>query len=277
MSRALSLGWLKLAPLTIVVILAQSAAQSALAQPEEGRRGRGEGRGGRMGFGAPMLRLASNEEVQGVLKLSDEQKEKVEDLDDEMRDEFRSLFESGGDRDEMRKLSEEGAQKLNEILDDAQEKRITEIAIQAYGVNAIMMSPSLGKELNVTDDQRTQLGDVQRENFQSMGEAFRDMRDQDLSQEERRAKFDELRTEADKKLLAVLTSEQQKQLDSLKGEKVDIDLQQLRGFGGGGRGGRDGRDGDRGGRDRDRDGERGERNRDRDRDSEDTDDSSAGN
>ena len=47
-------------------------------------------------------------------------------------------------------------------------------------------------------------------------------------------------TEAEKKLLAVLTSEQQAQLDALKGEPVEIDLSQLRrGRGGEGRRGRD--------------------------------------
>jgi hypothetical protein len=58
----------------------------------------------------------------------------------------------------------------------------------------------------------------------------------------------ELRTESDKKLLAVLTSEQQAKLEELKGAPVEIDMSQFRGRGfGGGRGGRDGGEG-RGGR-----------------------------
>ena len=44
-----------------------------------------------------------------------------------------------------------------------------------------------------------------------------------------RAKIDKLREDANKKLMAVLTSDQQAQLESLKGEKVEIDMSQLRG------------------------------------------------
>jgi hypothetical protein len=85
-----------------------------------------------------------------------------------------------------------------------------------------------------------------------MGKTFRELRE--LSGDERRAKFEELRSTADKKLLDVLTSEQQEKLNSLKGEKVDIDMSQLW------RGGRGGIEG-RGGRGRG-ERERGERNGD---------------
>jgi Spy/CpxP family protein refolding chaperone len=228
---------LSLAAVCVAMILSQAATA------QEGRRG---GRGFGMGFGVPLVRLAANEEVQQVLKLNDEQKGNVDDLNDELRDEFRDLLQGGAEREEMQALVKSGSEKLNEILDDAQEKRLTEITIQAFGVNAVLFHPTLGEQLKVTDEQREELNDVQRENAGAMRDAFQDM--QDLSQEERRAKFDELRADADKKLTAVLTDEQRSQLESLKGEKVDIDISQLRGFGGrgGGRGGRD--------RDRDRDG-----------------------
>ena len=56
--------------------------------------------------------------------------------------------------------------------------------------------------------------------------------------------FQERRTKMEKEVMAVLTPEQQKKLDSLKGEKVDIDMSALRGPGGG----REGRGRDRGNR-----------------------------
>jgi Spy/CpxP family protein refolding chaperone len=214
-----------------------------------------------MGFGVPMVRLASNDDVQDALNLSEEQKDKIEELIDELRDDFRKLLESGGQREEIQALMKSGSEKLTEILDEDQEKRITEVAIQVYGANAVTFHPTLAEHLNVTEEQRQKLADAQRENFGAMREAWRDMEDQDLSGEERRAKFQELRTEADKKLMEVLTPEQQKQLESMKGEKVDIDLSQFRMGGRGGFGGRGDRDRDRN-RDRDRDGDRG---RDRDR------------
>jgi Spy/CpxP family protein refolding chaperone len=235
---------------TVTFVFAMS--QLGAAQREEGRRGRdGGGRGFGMGFGAPMVRLATIDEVQDTLKLTDEQKDQIDELNDDLRDKFRELLEEGGQREEMQELSKSGSQKLTEILDEPQEKRITEIAIQVYGANAVLIHPTLAEFLRVTDEQRSELAEVQRDNMQAAGDAFREMREKDLSREDMRAKFEEMRAEADKKLLAVLTDEQRQQLESMKGEKVEIDMSQFRG----GRGSRGGRDGDR---DRDR----GERNRD---------------
>jgi Spy/CpxP family protein refolding chaperone len=246
--------WLSLT----AVVVAIAVAEAAVAQRGEGRGGR---RGG-MGFGAPMVRLASNDDVQELLKLTDEQKDQVEELNDELRDEVRKLLESGGEREDWQALTKSGSDKLNGILNEDQEKRITEIAIQVYGANAVMFHPTLAETLVVTDEQREKLGEAQRENFGAMREAWQEMEDDDLSDDERREKFTKLRAEADKRLLDVLTPEQQAQLESLKGEKADIDLSQFRMGGRGGFGGRGDRD-----RDRDGDRERGRRDRDRDRDS----------
>jgi hypothetical protein len=68
-----------------------------------------------------------------------------------------------------------------------------------------------------------------------MRESWRELRD--LSGEERDKKFEELRAEANKKLLAVLNPDQQAKLELLKGEPVKIDMSQFRrDFGGRGRG-----------------------------------------
>jgi hypothetical protein len=91
-----------------------------------------------------------------------------------------------------------------------------------------------------------------------MAEAFQSG---DVPREDRRTKFEELRAAGQKKLLDVLTSEQQKQLDALKGEKVEIDMSKLRGGSSGGRS----RGGDRGRGERD-----GDRNRDRESSTEDS-------
>ena len=100
----------------------------------------------------------------------------------------------------------------------------------------------------LTEDQKKELQEVRmsaREQLQGLG---------DLSREERGKKVAEVQADINKKILTKLTPDQQKQLDDLKGEKVDVDMSQLRG-GPGGRGER----GERGER-------RGDRNRgDRDR------------
>ena len=117
------------------------------------------------------------------------------------------------------------------ILDAGQQKRLMGIAIQVNGAGAVV-DPAVAKELNLTDDQKKQLAEVRQKNMEALRDAFQGGRDQGG-----REKIQELRDEANKKMMAVLTSDQQAQLESLKGDKVDIDMSQLRGPGGpGGRG-----------------------------------------
>jgi Spy/CpxP family protein refolding chaperone len=244
----------KVWPVLAVIAVVLVASQLANAQPEERRRGRGgEGRRFGGGFGMPGIRLATLDEVQEALKLSDEQKTKVEEINDKFRDDFRKLLDDGPDPEEMRKLSQDASAKLAEVLDDDQEKRLRGISIQVMGAGAVVADPELAKELNVTEEQKEKLRDASMENMRAMRDAFGEM--WDLPEDQRRTKGEELRADANKKLLAVLTSDQQEQLESLKGEKVEIDMSQLRGPGRGGFGGRGG--------------DRGDRNRDRDRDRDD--------
>jgi Spy/CpxP family protein refolding chaperone len=246
----------------VAVSIVLAISQAAEAQREEGRRGRGgpEGRRFGGGFGALTLRLATNDKVQEALKLSDEQKGKIEELDEKFRDDRRKLLDDSGGQEGMQKLSEEAAASLAEVLDDEQQKRLQGISIQLMGAGAVLADPALAKELNVTDEQKSKLREAQQSNWRARGESFRELRD--LSEEERRAKEEKLRAEADKRLLEVLEPEQQEKLNALRGDKVDITMADVFGRG---RGGFEGR----GGRDR---GERGDRPRgDRDRDRDDSD------
>jgi Spy/CpxP family protein refolding chaperone len=236
------------AALAIVV----AAAQVAEAQREGGRRGRGGGRfGGFGGFGPSRVQLASADEVQAALNLNDEQKGKIEEIRDQLREDLSDLRGGGGgdfraNMEERQKLNQEADAKLVELLDENQQKRLMGIVIQVNGASALL-DDAIAKELSVTEDQKSQLSEVRDSNREAAMEAFQDS--EDLSGEERMAKFRELRTEGDKKLLAVLTTDQQSQFEALKGEPVEIDMSQFRGRGFGGRG--EGRG--RGGRDRDRD------------------------
>jgi hypothetical protein len=65
-----------------------------------------------------------------------------------------------------------------------------------------------------------------------------------MSQEERAEKMAEMRVEADKVLMAVLTDDQKAKLEEVKGSELKVDLAPLRGRGGaaGGPGGRARRD-----------------------------------
>ena len=171
-------------------------AQVAEAQREGGRRG-GGGRGfGRGGFGpiSAVQLVADAEEVQTALSLTDDQKTKVDEINDQLREDRRDLFQPGGGgdframREEMEKLNTEAAAKLAEVLDAGQQKRLMGIQIQVNGAE-MLLDAAVAKELNVTDDQKSKLEEARDENRQAMMDAREEM--QDLEREERRAKQQE--------------------------------------------------------------------------------------
>jgi Spy/CpxP family protein refolding chaperone len=212
--------------------IAAMLAQAAMAQREEGRRERG-GRGmGGPGFPPSMAMLATMDKVQDALKLSDDQKDKIKKINDDMRAEFRKMYESGArDRDKMMKLRDETQAKLNEVLDDGQEKRLMGIFVQVVGTGAVM-NPAIGKEVGITDEQRKKLDAVgpPRDGRRPDGPPPEGKE----GREGRRdgGSFREMRERMEKEIMAVLTDEQKQKLESLKGEKVEIDMSELRGFGG---------------------------------------------
>jgi Spy/CpxP family protein refolding chaperone len=211
------------------------AAQTAVAQNEKGgQRGRG-GRPGGPGGPPSMARVATIDKVQDALKLTDEQKTKIEKINTESRKAMRDALDGGRpDPEKMKKMRDAETDKLKEVLNADQQKRLMGIFIQVMGASAVM-DPAVGKEIDLTDEQKDKLHEAmgpppegrEGRDAKGGGESFRD----------RRAKME-------KEVMAVLTSEQKKKLDSLKGEKVDIDMSALRGQGGG----REGRGRDRGNR-----------------------------
>ncbi|MFL6825191.1 MAG: Spy/CpxP family protein refolding chaperone [Bradyrhizobium sp.] len=177
-----------------------------------------------------------NDKVQDALKLTDEQKTKIEKINKEFRKEMRDALDGGRpDPEKMRKLRDDQTTKLKEVLNADQQKRLMGIFVQVMGAGAVM-DPAVGKEIGLTDEQKDKL-------HEAMGPPPE-------RREGRDAKgggdFKERRTKMEKEVMAVLTPEQQKKLESLKGEKVDIDMSALRGPGAG----REGR-----GRDREKRGE----------------------
>jgi Spy/CpxP family protein refolding chaperone len=219
-----------LAVIAAVAIVAL-AAQLAVAQNEEGRRNRSGRGGGPGGFGGPpsMAGIARIPKVQEALKLTDEQKSKIEKLGSDFRKEMREALDGGRpDPEKMKKLRDSQTEKMKEVLNADQQKRLMGIFIQLMGAGAVM-DPAVGKEIGLTDEQKDKL-------HEAMGSPPEGRGGRDGGRE-RRAKME-------KEVMAVLTPEQQKKLESLKGEKVDIDMSALRGPGGG----REGRGRDRGNR-----------------------------
>lgn len=267
---------------TLIFSVAVTAliASSALAQDGGGRGGRGGGGRGGPGGGGPggggrggpgggfgggggqtKLQLLGVEEVRTELDLMEEQTDALKTLGEEVRPprpeggtNFREMSEE--DRasffEKMQKQREEMTSKANEKLEEVlmpdQMERLEQIRIQAMGVRALTDAEVI-KALTITSEQQDE--------FKSVGEELRDkMREMFSSgnRENIRETMEQMGKDMEKKMMGVLTSEQSKKFEEMKGEKFEMPERRggfggggggRGGFGGGGRGGEGG--GGRGG------------------------------
>lgn len=238
----------------LVILLATSAVQ---AQGQDGRREfRGPGGFGFQGQpgGMDAMRLLGIEQVQKEIKLNEDQKGKIEALIEQLREEGRQHMQGMGNlREEMQKLSDEerrkkfeelmrqgmeeqadrakkNMEKLAEILDAEQLKRVKQIQLQLQGV-AVLLRPEVLDHIGLDDAQKQQLKEIaentrsrfmelmprgerdRSENREAMREAMQNMRE----------KFEEIRGKVEKESMAVLTAEQKQKLAEMMGEPFELD------------------------------------------------------
>ncbi len=171
--------------------------------------------------------LAQLDEVAKDLKLTDEQKDKAVEINDQLNQDRGALWqEAAGDfesiRDDMAKLNADAAAKFAESLDDAQKTRLAQIYAQTNGPTALF-DDAIAKELKLTKEQQDKLSQTRQDNFGS----FQDVDWQSLSEEEANKEIDDMIATQDTDYSAVLTDEQKTAFEKMQGEKLEIDLANL--------------------------------------------------
>lgn len=184
--------------LVVVLALSMMVAGTAMAQ-------RGFGRG--MGGGANLLRRP---EVQAELKLTDDQKTKVTEMLQKLRESQQARRQDfqNASPEEMAKLraemQAEEMKQVSAILNTDQQKRFKEISLQQQGYSALAQ-PAVADELKLTDDQKSKLKDIVQHQQEAMREIFQSAAgDRAAAQEKMQA----LRKETDDKIAALLTDDQ---------------------------------------------------------------------
>jgi Spy/CpxP family protein refolding chaperone len=238
------------------LVLALVLVSSGAAQEQQQQR-RGFSGGAFAGFSGPgggPLSLVSNEAVQKELGLNDEQIAGIRKLAEESRAELRGAFgdfgalrnlpeaERAAKMAELRTKMEENAKKinekvtpkLNELLTEAQRDRLKQLQRQSAGVSALLQA-ELQETLKLTQEQKDKLAAIMKNAEEKQAE----LRRKAMEGEAREifSQMREAREARDKELAGVLTEEQAKQYDALKGKPFDM-AQLRRGFGGPGGGGR---------------------------------------
>jgi Spy/CpxP family protein refolding chaperone len=159
-------------------------------------------------------------QMEKELDIVPEQREELTKLRSDVMGKIRTLYDMSIEdpQERMKKyqeaattLGEETEKKVQEILLPHQVKRIKQIALQmqlqnaGYGGSGLA-NGSLASELKITDEQKAQMQEKQKEIIKE-------------NQEKTQAFYKQLQEESREKLLSVLTPEQRKKLDELIGDK----------------------------------------------------------
>lgn len=226
--------------LVLSVAFAAAVAASASAQ---GRPGGGFG-GGFGGQISAYGMVSTNKVLQDELKVTDEQKTKLEDAMKPIGEKRRELFgnrQGGGQRpteeqlkertEKMAKLSEDTKKAVEGVLDAKQAKRLSEIDYQVMGF-AAFTNKEVQEKLKLSDEQKTKIKDINEEVQKDTAEVRKDMprfggQGQRPSEEDMKKfadiqkKTEALRKDAAEKAAEALTAEQKKTWKDMVGEKFD--------------------------------------------------------
>jgi Spy/CpxP family protein refolding chaperone len=211
-------------------------AVASFAQGGGGGGGRGQGRGfqfGRGGMQDPAgTFLLNREDVAGEIKLTADQKTKLDGIRQAQRDKMREMFQNGGgggDREammaEMQKMQAANSKEMLAVLTDDQKKRLKELAIQRMG-NSVVTNADLQKELGVTDDQKAKIKDLQDKQAAANQALMEKMRNQEI---ERDAAMESMRKNGEAfnvELGKILTDAQKEKIKTMSGKPFKFVEQQ---------------------------------------------------
>jgi len=209
-----------------------------------GGRGQGQGRqfgGGMMGGGGQSLsQLLGRRDVQDELKVTAEQKTKIEQANQKAREEMQGRMEEmrgGGDpqamRDAMQKFQKDQDAKVLAILDKEQQARLKEISIQLRG-NRALLDADVQKELGLSPEQKQKIKRLQEQQQEQMQNMMEEMRGGGGDREGMREKMQQMQTKMTEDLGKILTPDQAEKFKQRGDKPFKATEQPRRGGGGGG-------------------------------------------
>lgn len=213
----------------MALLLAATQFSDASAQQRRGR--------GFYGRGSSLLRLLTNEKVQEELDLSDDQVAKVKEASDKIFAEMREKYSGLRDMDraarqaKMDELSkqtdEKGYEELKDVIEQEQFIRLLQVNLQIRGAVYGLGNERVAERLELSDNQKDNIAELDKATQAKTSKLYAGLAD--LSSEERRAKFGELREKmakiraaADKKAIATLKGDQKEAYEEMLGDKFEL-------------------------------------------------------
>ncbi len=207
-------------------LLIAAVAVCAVAGQAQGFRMMGAGGGGGMMllFKMNMEGAEIREDVAKELKLTDDQKKKLLGVQDEQRQKMMDMFQGGGfdpsDREKLQKvigdMMKESEKKVNEVLDDPQEKRLKELSIQRQG-NSAITNPEVQKELGLTDAQKSKITALQTKQAEASQATMEKMRNGEIDRDQIQDIMAKNRKIMNDELGKILTTDQANKLKTMGG------------------------------------------------------------
>ena len=195
-----------------------------LAVPALGQAVVAQGGGAYQAYANPLgqsLQYLWGPQMEKELDIVDSQREALTKIRTDVMTKMRTLYDTNipDQQERMKKyneasktLGEETEKKVLDVLLPHQIKRLKQIALQmqlqqtGYGMSAAFQNSQVAEDLKITDEQKAQLVEKQKEVAKEM-------------QEKTQAFYKQLQEESREKMLSVLTTAQRKKLEELTGEK----------------------------------------------------------
>jgi hypothetical protein len=191
--------------------------------------------GGPAGFGGGLVWLLDAEALHQDLNLSEDQAARFRQIAEKFRQQSRDQAPgaAGANRDRIEGSRQQASQRAQEIeqqvaavLDSGQLRRLKQIELQQqvrFSAPTALLQPTAAEALQLTPDQRRELGDLASELQTKRNALFQDLRERGRRMSDRRSEMDELADEAFRKATALLTPDQQDKLKQVMGEPFQWD------------------------------------------------------
>jgi hypothetical protein len=189
--------------------------------------------GGPAGFGSGLVWLLDAEALHQDLKLSEDQATRFRQIAERFRQQARDQAPgaAGASRDQIERSRQQAIQRAQEIeqqvaavLDPDQLRRLKQIELQQqvrFSGPTALLQPTAAEALQLTREQRRELGDLASDLQTKRNALFQDLRERGRRMGDRRSEMDQLADEAFRKATALLTPDQQDKLKQVMGEPFE--------------------------------------------------------